>query len=135
MPAKYPRAAEWKGADVVGPGLVLIVTIAVAVGVLVFRLTAGGETRTVSEEPGLEEGPASDPTSPTARGAPSGALEAFTPGGSSATSWSDRLGGAMGLVIAVAIGAIVLAFSLWTLVSFVGRLISGLDADAGGPSA
>lgn len=135
MPAKYPRAAEWKGTDVVGPGLVLIVTIAVVVGVLVFRLTAGGETRTVSEEPGLEEGPASDLTSPTARGTPSGALEAFTPAGSSTTSWSARLGGAMGLVIAVAMGAIVLALSLWTLVSFVARLISGLGAGASGPNA
>jgi hypothetical protein len=34
----------------------------------------------------------------------------------------------MGLVIAVAIGAIVLALSLWALVSFVSRLFSGAGA-------
>ena len=47
-------------------------------------------------------------------------------------SWHARLGGAMGLLIAVAVGAIGLAVSLWAVGSFLARLF----ADAGGsPSA
>jgi hypothetical protein len=43
-------------------------------------------------------------------------------------SWHSRLGGAMGLVIAVAVGAIALALSVWALVELIARMF----ADTGG---
>ena len=113
-------------------GMLLVIAIAVAVGVLVFRLTAGGEDR-VPE--------AADPATVPAEGAawtddevgearPTGAQSyvLVEPGG---PSWHARLGGAMGLMIAVAAGAIALALSLWALVNFVARLFS--DAGGGSP--
>lgn len=129
-----------------GIGLVLIVAIAVAVGVLVFRLTAAGDPpstmgSTSASTPGaegeaegwaggevaIEDGDVLTPPAPSDRPAPEGYIRVDP----SPTSWSARLGGAMGLVIAVAIGAIVLALSLWTLVSLVGRVMS----DAAPPTA
>ena len=99
-----------------GIGLLLVVAIAVAVGVLVYRLTEGGEIRdesVVSEQ---------SPAAPSER--PPDAPEGYIRVDSSSTPWSARLGGAMGLVIAVAIAAIVLALSLSLLVSLLGRLMS-----------
>ena len=131
-----------------GSGLLLIVAIGVAVGVLVYRLTAGGDPSPspegshsaqphlegesdmwaggeVIDEPGGEAG-----AGPTGRGIAASpeprpdAPEGYIPVGASATSWHARLGGAMGLVIVVAIGAIGLALSLWAAVSLVARLMS-----------
>lgn len=107
-----------------GIGLLLVVAIAVAVGVLVYRLTAGGE---LNEGTGVVSEPS--PAAPSDR--PPDAPEGYIRVDASSTPWSARLGGAMGLVIAVAIGAIVLALSLWILVSLVGRLMS----DAAPPAA
>jgi hypothetical protein len=117
-------------------GTVLVVVIAVAVGVLVYRLTAGGAEPTSPAEPPLpgtddeigawtsgEGGVTRSALAPTERRTE--VPEGYIPVASGAPSWHARLGGAMGLVIAVAIGAIVLALSLWALVSFVSRLFSG----------
>ena len=113
------------------------VLIAVAVGVLAFRLTAGGMEPTRSAEPatpgpddalGVWSGGEGD-----ARSAPA------SPSAAPRVREGDiRLrrravvacaaGGAMGLVIVVAIGAIALAFSLWAFVSFVSRLVSDAGA-------
>ncbi|CAN5721181.1 hypothetical protein BH18ACT17_BH18ACT17_06870 [soil metagenome] len=124
-------------------GTVLVLAIAVGVGVLVYRLTAGGGEVTSVADP---VPPATDddvgrwaggevPSSGSAgsvatrerREAPEGYIQ-VSPG---SPSWNSRLGGAMGLVIAVAVGAIALALSLWALVSVVARLFS----DAGGTPA
>ncbi len=116
-------------------GTVLVVVIAVAVGVLVFRLTAGGMEPTRSAEPaapgsddaiGEWSGGEGDARASTERGTE--VPEGYIPVAPGAPSWHARLGGAMGLVIAVAIGAIALAFSLWALVSFVSRLVSDTGA-------
>lgn len=119
-------------------GTVLVVVIAVAVGVLVYRLTAGGAEPTSSAEPPLpgtdevgawtsgEGGVTRSALAPTERRTE--VPEGYIPVASGAPSWHARLGGAMGLVIAVAIGAIVLALSLWALVSLVSRLFSGAGA-------
>ena len=106
-----------KGAVVVGIGLLLVVAIAVAVGVLVYRFTEGGE---LNDETDVISEPS--PAAPSER--PPDAPEGYIRVDPSSTPWSARLGGAMGLVIAVAIGAIVLALSLSLLVSLVGRLMS-----------
>jgi hypothetical protein len=123
-------------------GTVLVLAIAVGVGVLVYRLTAGGEQRSGIVEPSssgsgsgsAEEGGWSG-EGRRAPSAPSPSLEApqgYIPVSSGGPSWHARLGGVMGLVIAVAVGAIALALSLWALGSFISRLFS--DA-GGGPNA
>jgi hypothetical protein len=117
-------------------GTVLVVTIAVAVGVLVYRLTAGGE-----EVPAVPEDDVG-----TWAGGESGSPETVRPSersievpegyirvSGSGPSWHARLGGAMGLVIAVAVGAIALALSLWALGALLARLFA--QAGAGGSGA
>lgn len=140
--------ASGRTRTIVGSGLLLVVAISVAVGVLVYRLTAGGDPSPSQEgshsaQPHLEGegdmwagGEVVDERGGEAVGTPTGrdiaaspdprpgAPEGYIPVGASATSWHARLGGAMGLVIAVAIGAIGLALSLWALVSLVARLVS-----------
>lgn len=119
---------------------VLVLAIAVAVGVLVYRLTAGGDDRPGRAEtaaPGTDddvgrwtggEAPpaASSPStrSPALRERSAAAPPGYIPVAPGVPSWRARLGGVMGLVIAVAVGAIALALSLWALVSFVARLFS-----------
>ena len=127
---------------------VLVLAIAVAVGVLVYRLTAGGEDpvgRGVPAAPGDDDvgrwtggevppAASSSSTRPSAtRERSSGPPPGYIPVAPGAPSWRARLGGAMGLVIAVAVGAIALALSLWALVSLVARLFS--DAGGGTPNA
>ena len=124
-----------------GVGLVLVVAIAVAVGVLVYRLTADGDPSPSAADPrsegemwaggeviGEQRGEAGGNAAGRGIAAPPepgpDAPEGYIPVGASATSWHARLGGAMGLVIAVAIGAIGLALSLWAVVSLVARLMS-----------
>jgi hypothetical protein len=107
-------------------GTVLVVTIAVGVGVLVYRLTAGGEEapRPVDDDAAAWTGESSERSIEV----PDGYIRVA----SGKPSWHARLGGAMGLLIAVAVGAIGLAVSLWAVGSFLARLF----ADAGGsPSA
>lgn len=101
-------------------GTLLVIAVAVGVGVLVFRLTAGGvePARTLDRATeGADAGP--ERASPEVLEVPQG----YIPVAPGAPSWHARLGGAMGLLIAVAIGAIALALSLWALVSLVGRLL------------
>ena len=123
-------------------GTVLVLAIAVGVGVLVYRFTAGG-----GEAPGASEPmpPVSDDDVGRWAGGevpPSGSAgsvatrerrvpEGYIPVSPGSPSWNSRLGGAMGLVIAVAVGAIALALSLWALVSVIARLFS----DGGGTPA
>ncbi len=121
-------------------GTVLVVAIAVAVGVLVYRLTAGGGEPTGTVEPttpGADDdvggwGGETGATRSTGTMAPperrTEVPDGYIPVASGGPSWHARLGGAMGLVIAVAIGAILLAFSLWALVSVVSRLVSDAGA-------
>jgi hypothetical protein len=117
--------------------MLLIVAIAAGVGVLVFRLTGGvapppphpspGEQARGTDRPdtGLEAQPALFPDEPP--GAPEGYIRVET----SPTSWSARLGGAMGLVIAIGIGAITLALSVWGLISLVARIMSEATPPSG----
>ena len=127
-------------------GSVLVFGVAIAVGVLVFRLTAGGDETPRVGEPtppttdpdgaawvGGEVFGGSQGTATTERAAGPEAPEGYIPVVSGVSSWHARLGGAMGLVIAVAIGAIGLALALWAAGTFVARLLS--DAGGGSPGA
>jgi hypothetical protein len=116
-------------------GTVLVVIVAVGVGVLVFRLTAGGEEPIREAEETRAPGgigawaggaptPPAEQPSERAPEVPAG----YIPVASGAPSWHARLGGAMGLVIAVAVGAIALALSLWGIAALVGRLVSDAGA-------
>jgi hypothetical protein len=123
-------------------GTVLVLTIAVAVGVLVYRLTAGeggapapGDDD-VAAWSGGESGPS--PTPGTVRAAGRATMEVpegYIPVSEGTPSWNARLGGAMGLVIAVAIGAIALAASLWAAVSLLARLFADAGGGGGAPTA
>ena len=125
--------AEWKDGSV---GTLLVLVIAVGVGVLVYRLTAGPEAADAlgsgdHEADDPSAGPADDAASPLPPDRPVEPPEGYilvTPG---PASWHSRLGGAMGLVIAVAVGAIALALSVWALVELVSRMF----ADAGGAAS
>lgn len=114
----------------------LIVAIAVGVGVLVFRMTGGvppPPQTSLGEQPhdatrpetDLETEPALFPDDRP--GAPEGYIRVE----SSSTPWSARLGGAMGLVIAIGIGAITLALSMWGLISLVARMMSNATPPSG----
>ena len=125
--------AEWKDGRV---GTLLVLVIAVGVGVLVYRLTAGPEAIGATSaqdpeasEPGAwTEGGAPPPPPPDRPAEPP---EGYIPVAPGKPSWHARLGGAMGLVIAVAVGAIALALSVWALVEFVSRMF----ADTGGAAS
>jgi hypothetical protein len=106
-------------------GIVLVLAIAVAVGVLVYRLTDGGQPASAAPD----AGPAEPDEAAWGGGAPPQSArpevpEGYIPVSEGAPSWHARLGGAMGLVIAVAVGAIGLAFSLWALVELISRLFA-----------
>lgn len=117
--------------------MLLIVAIAVGVGVLVFRMTGGvppppqhassGERTQDASRPetDLEPEPALFPDDRA--GAPEGYIRVEA----SSTPWSARLGGAMGLVIAIGIGAITLALSVWGLISLVVRMMSNATPPSG----
>jgi hypothetical protein len=125
--------AEWKDGSV---GTVLVLAIAAGVGVLVYRLTAGPE---VADAPGsggsaaddADALPGGDATTPPPPDRPVEPPEGYIPVASGRANWHSRLGGAMGLVIAVAVGAIALALSVWALVELVSRMF----ADAGGAAS
>jgi hypothetical protein len=114
-------------------GTLLVLVIAVGVGVLVYRLTAGPEAAAASGsgEPEADDDARSggDATSPPDR--PVEPPEGYIAVAPARADWHSRLGGAMGLVIAVAVGAIALALSVWALVEFVSRMF----ADAGGAAS
>ncbi|MGH2630763.1 MAG: hypothetical protein ACRDHI_09420 [Actinomycetota bacterium] len=130
-------------------GTLVVLAAAVAVGVLVYRLTAGaGDTEgaedagpgsgDVSEWSG-EEGKAGRAGGALAAPASAGAPErggttvserpsipdGYIPVAPASPSWHARLGGLMGLLIAVGAGAIALALSLYAIGSLIARLVSG----------
>jgi len=109
-------------------GTLLVLVIAVGVGVLVYRLTAGPDA-VESQGPGAEiddtsAWSAGDPSPQPPADRPVEAPEGYIPVVPGRASWHSRLGGAMGLVIAVAVGAIALALSVWALVEFVSRMFA-----------
>jgi hypothetical protein len=108
-------------------GTLLVLVIAVGVGVLVYRLTSGPEA---VEAQGSDEAAWSggDATTPRPPDRPIEPPEGYIPVAPGRASWHSRLGGAMGLVIAVAVGAIALALSVWALVELIARMF----ADTGG---
>ena len=109
-------------------GTLLVLVIAVGVGVLVYRLTAGPDAvESQGPGPGIDDTSAwsagdASTTPPPDR--PVEAPEGYIPVAPGRASWHSRLGGAMGLVIAVAVGAIALALSVWALVEFVSRMFA-----------
>lgn len=109
-------------------GIVLVLAIAVAVGVLVYRLTAGGEAPARDAAPAGPDDAASWRADSPSAGSPTGGgrsvevPDGYIPVAAGGPSWQGRLGGAMGLVIAVAVGAIGLAFALWALMELASRL-------------
>ena len=122
--------AEWKDGCV---GTLLVLVIAVGVGVLVYRLTAGPEA---VGAPGAPDPDAGEPDTWTGGGStpppehPVEPPEGYIPVAPGKASWHARLGGAMGLVIAVAVGAIALALSVWALVELVSRMFAGAGGAA-----
>ena len=117
--------------------LLLFVAIAVGVGVLVFRITGAVPPPPQHVPPG-EGGQAagrpetgSEPQPPLFPDDRPGAPEGYIRVETSPTPWSARLGGAMGLVIAIGIGAITLALSVWGLISLVARMVSGATPPSG----
>jgi hypothetical protein len=127
-------------------GIVIVLAIAVTVGVLVYRLTDSGDVATQVEIPLPEaapddvlqwaggevgdrdvvaagEAPDSDPA--RLRVSP----ETEIPVVSARRSWSSRLSGGLGLVVAIGVGAVAIALTLYVLGTLVARLISaGVDA-------
>jgi hypothetical protein len=65
---------------------------------------------------------------------PSGPGATYVPVTEARTDWQSRLTGFLGLVIAVVVGAIVLAFGIYTgvswLVRLVGNVVTGDDSGA-----
>ncbi len=129
-------------------GTLVVLAAAIAVGVLVYRLTAGsgdvegaddsvGGGGDVSEWSGEEgmAGRAGGAAAPTQAGSPQSGSPAvsdrpaipdgYIPVAPASPSWHSRLGGLMGLVIAVGAGAIALALSLYAIGSLIARLVSG----------
>jgi hypothetical protein len=132
-------------------GTLVVLALATAVGVLVYRLTAGtdgptggrgaagpdadadvAEWRGRDTDPlpgaGVSGGGASTDVEPR-QAVPEGYIP-VAPGG---PSWNSRLGGLMGLVIAIGAGAIALALALYALGELVARLVS--SAGNGAPGA
>ena len=117
-------------------GTALVLVIAVGVGVLVYRLTAGPDAVDALGSGDPEAGdsgarPRGDAMTSPLPDAPVEPPEGYIPVAPGPASWHSRLGGAMGLVIAVAVGAIALALSVWALVELVSRMF----ADAGGAAS
>jgi len=137
-------------------GFLIVIAIAVTVGVLVYRLTDGGEPAAATIEDGpppesaatatagdqtaeattpsdVEEWAGGDVDSPgRARPGPSPGprrVELSPEAGSIPVvgvrpSWHSRLGGALGLLVAVGLGAIAIAGTLYLAGTMIARLIS-----------
>lgn len=131
-------------------GTLVVLALATAVGVLVYRLTAGDEepaagagkfgpdagadvaewrgrdAEAASSSGGAARGTATEveprPTVP----------EGYIPVAPGGPSWNSRLGGLMGLVIAVVAGAITLALALYALGELIARLVSSAGASTPG---
>lgn len=126
-------------------GYVIVLAIAVAVGVLVYRLTDAGEIATEAANPGSAEpvaspddvdqwvgGEAAEPmgTRPgpdRIRVSP----EIDIPVVNAKRSWTSRVNGGLGLVVAIAMGALAIALFLYGVGTLIARLVSA-GVDAGG---
>lgn len=96
-------------------GLFIVFAIAVAVGVMTFRLTGSGE---VSSDPGAA-GSSSEPAA-RIQVSPDTALPVVT----ARRSWHSRLNGALGLVIVIGVGAVAIAFTLYGIGMLIARVLS-----------
>ena len=135
-------------------GFLIVIAIAVTVGVLVYRLTDGGEPAAGTIEDGPSPAPAATAggqavraTTPSDVGEWAGG-DVDSPGKARPTppqgprrvelspeagsipvvgarpSWHSRLGGALGLLVAVGLGAIAIAGTLYLAGTMIARLIS-----------
>jgi hypothetical protein len=132
-------------------GLIIVLAIAITVGVLVFLLTDGGEIGTGGDaafsgvagsssegEPpaggaddvqqwagGEVGGPASSAGGPSpGRTVVQVSPETSIPVVATSRSWQARLSGALGLVVAIGIGAIAIALTLYGIGMLIARLVS-----------
>lgn len=131
-------------------GLIIVLAIAVTVGVLVFLLTDGGEIGTGGDaafsgvagsssegEPpsggaddvqqwagGEVGGPASSAGPLPGRTVVQVSPETSIPVVATSRSWQARLSGALGLVVAIGIGAIAIALTLYGIGMLIARLVS-----------
>jgi hypothetical protein len=96
-------------------GYVLIVALSVAVGVVVYRLTA--RMPVAEQDPAMWVGSAPDEPSPP----PPSNFERLSIS-SDRLTWHDRIVGSLGLVVAVAFGAATVAFGIY----LVGTTLLGL---------
>ena len=97
-------------------GLIIVLAIAVAVGVMTFRLTGGG---TVSDDR-AETGVPSTGPSERIQVSPDTAIPVVT----ARRSWHSRLNGALGLVIVIGVGAVAIAFTLYGIGMLIARILS-----------
>ena len=112
-------------------GTVVVLVVAAAVGVLVYRLTAG-DGRPADDQDQALPGTGADvsewrgetDTASDGGGDASTVPEGYIPVAPGAPSWHSRLGGLMGLVIAVGAGAIALALALYAIGELIARLVS-----------
>jgi hypothetical protein len=113
-------------------GLVIVFAIAVAVGVIVFRLTGGGVPASQPDDVmPWAGGEVAERRAPEAR-APSAASstriqvspETEIPVVTARRSWHSRLNGALGLVVLIGIGAVAIAFGLYGIGMLIARILS-----------
>lgn len=131
-------------------GTLVVLALATAVGLLVYRLTAGTDSPTGGpsaggpDDPGVAEWRGRDADPRSAVGGPGGGTatdteprqavpEGYIPVAPGGPSWNSRLGGLMGLVIAVGAGAIALALALYALGELIARLVSSASNSTPGP--
>lgn len=129
-------------------GTLVVLALATAVGVLVYRLTAGDEepaAGTFGPDAGADvaewrgrDAEAASSSGGAARGTATEVEprptvpEGYIPVAPGGPSWNSRLGGLMGLVIAVVAGAITLALALYALGELIARLVSSAGASTPG---
>ncbi len=108
-------------------GYVLVLVLAVGVGAAVYQISmrwGPGAPPDVEEWRGTEpaSGALTSGSGSTLPGPPDGG--SYIPVSPGRPSWQSRLGGVMGLVLAVTVAAVVLALTLYELGSFISRLLS-----------
>jgi hypothetical protein len=88
-------------------GYLLIISLSVAVGVIVYRSTANDPVSEPDPKMWAGAAPAEQPPRPTNFERLSISSDRLT--------WHDRLAGGLGLVVAVAVGAATLAFAMYLM--------------------
>jgi hypothetical protein len=116
---------EPRGVVVLGYAIVMV--LAVAVGMLVYRISMSVGATTAPADVEEWRATASGTNAPAAEpnimvGGPEG--EHYIPVSAGRPSWHSRLGGAMGLLVAVTAAALILAFTLYETGSLIVRLLS-----------